>query len=83
MNTATEICEMISQQLYGKSAKPDSPENQNDDFKKGFEAGCKATDEAGRDKRWLAAWDEYENVNSNGWQDWKRGWWAGAYRQIP
>jgi hypothetical protein len=79
---ATEIGEVISQQLYGKSSKPEAPENQGDDFKKGFVAGCAATGEAGRDEVWRTTWDEYNNINSKEWQDWKRGWWAGRYRQI-
>lgn len=86
MKTPTEraqiigICEIISQKLYGKSPNPEAPENQNNDFRKGFLAASAAIDEAGRDERWLTAWGEYGNISKE-WQDWKRGWWSGMYRQ--
>lgn len=76
--------ETLNQVLYGKSSNPFAEENIDDsDFQDGYRIGEKDVDGGDWSEVWLYAWRvTYQEIRSNRWESWKRGYHAGKLSAI-
>lgn len=76
------ISKVIAHAMYGKSSNPFAEENASIDFQNGYSAGMK-TNQSTNSRAWRNAWKEtYNRIDSEGWKNWKRGFWAGDFDRI-
>lgn len=82
-----DLTETISQALFKKSSRLNAPENQNEDFQKGSEAGLVADPYGIQGPEWEAAYASYGSPEPSDprwelWSNWKRGFHAARMQKA-
>lgn len=82
----TDLSETVSTVMYGKSSQANTPGNDNDDFRAGYDTGSTCTDGI-QSKVWQDRYSHYRKPLPGGprwmnWTEWKRGFWAAKFQAI-
>lgn len=82
----TSLSETLSSVMYGKPSGANAVENDNPDFRSGYDAGMDCKDGI-QSKVWADAYAAYRKPLPDSerwlqWVEWKRGFWAAKFQVI-